>query len=49
MAVTGLCVRSGAVKSLLMRGVNQTVYVHMLQGSENMAFQEVQLYTDAGS
>ena len=49
VAVTGLHIRSGAVKSLPMRRVNQTVYVHMLWGSENMAFQEVQFYTDAGS
>ena len=49
VAVTGLCVRSRVVKSLPMRRVNQTVYVHTLQGSENMAFQEVQFYTDAGS
>ena len=49
VAVTGLHVRSGVVKSLPMRRVNQTVYVHMIRGSENMAFQEVQFYTDAGS
>ena len=49
MAVTGLHARSGVMKSLPMRRVNQTVYVHMLRGSENMAFQEVQFYTDAGS
>ena len=49
VAVTGLCVCSGVMKSLPMRWVNQTVYVRMLRGSENMAFQEVQFYTDAGS
>ena len=49
VAVTGLCVCSGVVKSLPMRRVNQTVCVRMLWGSENMAFQEVQFYMDAGS
>ena len=49
VAVTGLRVHSGAGKSLAMRRVNQTVYVRMLRGSENMAFQEVKFYTDAGS
>ena len=49
VAVTGLRVHSGAVKSLPMRRVNQTVYVGMLLGSESMAFQEVQFYKDAFS
>ena len=49
MAVTGLRARSGVMKSLPMRWVNQTVYVCLLRGSDNMAFQEVQFYMDAGS
>ena len=49
VAVTGLRVRSEVVKSLPMRRVNQTVYVRMLRGSENMAFQEIQFYRDIGS
>ena len=48
MAVTGFCVHSGVMKSLPMRRVSQTVYVHMLGGYENMAFQEVPFYTDFG-
>ena len=42
VAVTGLRVHSRVVKSLPLRWVNQTVYVCMLWGSENMAFQEIQ-------
>ena len=49
VAVTGLCVHSGVIKSLTMRRVSQTVYVHMLRGSENMAFKEISFYTEFGS